>query len=215
MTELFLDNHLLALDCPGGLLTQPSGTTEDSLECQGKSYLKEKFQKPGAVFLEAVHRIDRPVCGVVLFARTSKALSRLNQSSRDHLITKIYHAWIEGSLPQADGRLEDWLIHDDFRARKVPAKTNGARACSLQYHTLQKKGNFTLLEVFLETGRYHQIRCQFAAIGHPIFGDQKYGSKRIYKVGCIALQHYRMIFPHPVSKKRITVTSTQEMNISI
>lgn len=128
LTPLFLDNHLLVLDKPWGLLTQPSGTAEDSLEAQGKAFLKERFQKPGAVFLEAVHRIDRAVGGVVLFARTSKALSRLNDAQRSGKLVKLYRARVSGQPQDAQGVLEDWLIHDDFQARLAAPNAPGGEA---------------------------------------------------------------------------------------
>lgn len=205
MDILFLDNHLLAAEKPGGLLTQPSGTSDDSLEAQAKDFLQQRFCKPGAVFLQAVHRLDRPVAGIVLFARTSKALSRLNQSSRQGDFRKIYLARVEGRPPQSSAVLEDWLVHDDFRARAAAAGSAGARLCRLQYTVLAESRGSSLLEIILETGRYHQIRAQLARLGNPILGDTRYGARQGWLPDAIALQHYRLSFRHPVSQEEITL----------
>lgn len=202
-----LDNHLLAADKPGGLLTQPSGSIEDSLESQAKAWLKQEFNRPGNVFLEAVHRIDKPVSGIVLFARSSKGLSRLNAAVRDGLVRKVYRARVEGRMKQSSGNLEDFLIHDEHRARVVPAGMPGARLACLSYKVLETGANGSLLEIVLETGRYHQIRVQLAHLGHPILGDVKYGSKLPWKKDTIALQHFQLTFPHPVGGSNITLQS--------
>ena len=208
MHPLFLDNHLLALDKPGGLLTQPSGTQEDSLEQQGKAFLKETFQKPGNVFLEAVHRIDRPACGIVLFARTSKALTRMNAVMREGRCAKTYRIIIHGSLPQHEGSLQDWLVHDDFHAEIARPGAAGARLCRLQYRILKAlPGARSLVEVDLETGRYHQIRVQFAHRNCPIVGDGKYGAPETFRDGAIALQHYRLVTPHPTLPEPLAIQS--------
>ncbi len=205
---VYVDNHLLCLDKPGGLLTQPSGTDRDSLEAWGKAWLKEEYHKPGAVFLEAVHRIDAPVCGLVLFARTSKALSRLNEAVRNGACTKAYRALVAGvpKVPQAE--LRNWLTHDDHLARVVPKGTPNAHLATLQYELLERRPNNTsLLRILLGSGRYHQIRVQLSHAGFPIAGDNKYGAKLAYREGCIALQHYRLTVPHPISKELLTFTS--------
>ncbi|MBR4220230.1 MAG: RNA pseudouridine synthase [Victivallales bacterium] len=205
---VYVDNHLLCLDKPGGLLTQPSGTDRDSLEAWGKAWLKEEYHKPGAVFLEAVHRIDAPVCGLVLFARTSKALSRLNEAVRNGACTKEYRALVAGvpKVPQAE--LRNWLTHDDHLARVVPKGTPNAHLATLQYELLERRPNNTsLLRILLGSGRYHQIRVQLSHAGFPIAGDNKYGAKLAYREGCIALQHYRLTVPHPISKELLTFTS--------
>jgi 23S rRNA pseudouridine1911/1915/1917 synthase len=207
MQILMLDNHLLAVDKPGGLLTQPSGSDGDSLEKQVKAWVKEKFNRPGNVFLEAVHRIDKPVCGIVLFARSSKALSRMNQSVRNRLVGKVYRARVEGKMRRNKERLENFLIHDAFRARVVSAETPEARLASLSYTVLQAGSNASLLEIILETGRYHQIRAQLAHLGNPVLGDRKYGATTPWHQDGIALQHYRLTFPHPVGGKEITLHS--------
>ena len=205
MDIVYIDNHLLAADKPHNLLTQPSGTDRNSLEAQAKLYIKQEYNKPGKVFLEAVHRIDRQACGIVLFARTSKALSRLTEQIRDGSCRKIYHALVSGRLPKDEGDLEDWLLHDDFKAAVVSPKTVGAKRATLHYRLLEiRPDNRSLLEIQLETGRYHQIRAQLAHAGCPILGDEKYGSQEPYKNGAIALQHARLTVRHPITKESIT-----------
>lgn len=194
---IFEDNHLLVVNKPAGLLTQPSGTEQDSLEAQAKAYIKEKYQKPGNVFLEAVHRLDKPVSGIVVFAKTSKALSRLNESLRSKQAKKIYHAWVEGIPKQKEATLEHYLVHDDFIATIVSKEHPEAKLARLSYKLLESKENSSLLEITLETGRYHQIRAQLAAIGHPIVGDAKYGSKTNRPE--IALTHVQLEIVHPVT----------------
>lgn len=212
MEPRFLDNHLLVLDKPWGLLTQPSGTGDDSLEAQGKAWLKEYFNKPGAVFLEAVHRIDRPVGGVVLFARTSKALSRLNRSQREGAFRKKYRALVHGN-PGAAGALEDWLVHGEHRAQIVAAGAKDGRKCRLEWRLLERRGAFSLLEIDLQTGRYHQIRAQLGHAGYPIAGDELYGGRRVAQapVGGIALCSWQIAFPHPVGGAEVLVQSGLEL----
>jgi len=201
---LYEDNHLLVVNKPAGLLTQPSGTLQDSLESYAKEWIKQKYQKPGNVYLHAVHRLDRPVSGIVLFARTSKALSRLNALMRDKKSQKIYYALVEGKLAQAEGRLEHFLVHDDHQARVATKNSPEAKLASLAYKTLNtNSSSLTLLEIHLETGRYHQIRAQFAAIGCPIVGDQRYGSRRLLQSDQIALHHRRLEIDHPVTGQRM------------
>lgn len=196
---LFEDNHQLVLNKPSGLLTQPSGTEQESLESLAKNYIKTKYQKPGHVFLEAVHRIDKPVSGIVLFARTSKALSRLQAALREKKSEKIYLALVEGNVKQAEGTLEHYLVHDDFRATLSDARDAKAKWACLHYRVVRRDEGVTLLEIVLETGRYHQIRVQLAAIGHPIVGDGKYGSRIAFRPDAIALHHYRLKVPHPIT----------------
>lgn len=208
---IFEDNHMLVVNKPAGVLTQPSGTEQESLEAIAKQWLKEKYQKPGNVFLEAVHRIDKPVSGIVLFARTSKGLSRLNASLRDKKSQKVYLALVEG-VPQAQsGILEHYLVHDDFQARVVLKQDPQGKLARLHYKILERQGNQTLIEIILDTGRYHQIRAQLAAIGCPICGDARYGAsitfsdsfrsaaRQAMQPGKIALHHWRLSIPHPIT----------------
>lgn len=199
LIPLFEDNHLLVLNKPAGLLTQPSGTDQDSLEQQAKAWLKETYHKPGNVFLEAVHRLDKPVSGIVVFGKTSKALTRLNAAMRAKQTRKLYWAWVEGAPPKDTDALHHFMLHDDFHARIVPATHPEAKAARLTYRVLQRHAQRTLVEIELETGRYHQIRLQLAAIGCPIWGDRKYGSTQFYEAEAIALHHRSLQMPHPTS----------------
>ena len=205
MEIVYIDNHLLAADKPHNLLTQPSGTERDSLEAQAKLFIKNEFHKPGNVFLEAVHRIDKQACGIVLFARTSKALSRLTEQIRNGSCRKIYRALITGRMPKDEGVLEDWLIHDDFKAVVASPGSDGAKRATLCYRLLETRPDgHSLLEIQLETGRYHQIRAQLAHAGCPIVGDDRYGSREPYKNGAVALQHASLTILHPITKEQIT-----------
>ncbi|MGN0866621.1 MAG: RluA family pseudouridine synthase [Oligosphaeraceae bacterium] len=219
---LYLDNHLLVLDKPWGMLTQPSGTRESSLEEWGKAYLKERFQKPGNVFLEAVHRIDRVVGGVVLFARTSKALSRLNACQRSHGIRKEYQGlvWrggtrLEGTpFARESGELRTWLVHEEHFARVAASpKEPGARECVLGFARQRVWEEGILLKLELQTGRYHQIRAQLAASGFPLCGDVKYGAPPESRAGFpnfregIGLLSRAIEFSHPVLREQIAVES--------
>lgn len=206
---LFEDNHLLVLCKPGNLATQPSPTSDDSLEIRAKVWLKAKYQKPGNVYLHAIHRLDRPVSGIVVFAKTSKALSRLQASFRSKATKKIYTAWIEGSL-QDSAVFEDYLIHGDHIAVKSNAYDKEAKKCRLYYKTLKKGPNKTLVEIELETGRYHQIRAQFGFRGHPIIGDKKYGST--IASDTIALHHSSFSIPHPITNQLVTFESQALFN---
>lgn len=203
MKIIFEDNHILVLEKPKGLLTQPSPIEQESLETQGKAYLKSTYNKPGNVFLEAIHRLDRPVSGLVVFAKTSKALSRLQQAIRDKNCKKIYHAHVEKAPPQPTGTLEHTLLHDEHKA----VLSNQGKLCRLHYKTLHSPKH---LEIELETGRYHQIRAQLSCIGCPIIGDTKYGSKTPLNSLGIALHHTQMTIVHPITKEWLSFTSEEQ-----
>lgn len=196
---LYEDNHQIVVNKPAGVLTQPDDTDNESLEELVKTWIKIKYNKQGNVFIGTVHRIDKPVSGVVLFARTSKALSRLNDSMRQKHTHKMYLATVEGHVANLEGTLEHYLVHDDYHARVTHPKDPSGKLCRLHYRLIEQKENNALVEVVLETGRYHQIRAQMSAIGHPIVGDRKYGSRQQYQEGAIALQHYRLQIPHPIT----------------
>lgn len=201
---LFVDNHLLVVDKPAGVATQPSPTSSESLELLCKNWVKERFQKPGNVFLHALHRLDKPVSGIVLFARTSKALERLNEAMRKKQMQKTYLATLEGKLHPLQGTLEHYLVHGDHMAHLATATTPGAKLAVLRYSVKEYQGNFSVVEISLETGRYHQIRAQMAAVGHPVVGDAKYGGDTAYPKGAIALRHACFSFPHPISQALLT-----------
>lgn len=194
---LYEDNHLLVLNKPPGLLTQPSGTDRDSLEERAKAWIKETCAKPGAVFLEAVHRIDAPASGIVVFGRTSKALTRLNAAIRERRAAKGYLAVVQGRPPRDTEDLRHFLRHDEHRAKVVAAGTKGAAEARLRYRMIGFHRDRALLQIDLETGRYHQIRAQLAAIGCPIVGDTRYGGPGMTGPG-IALHHARLELAHPV-----------------
>jgi len=197
---VFCDNHLLVAAKPAGLLTQPDDTGNASLEDFVKEWVKKEYNKPGSVFLHCIHRLDRPVSGLVLFARTSKALSRLNELSRLQEIQRVYHAEIEGILPEKIGRLQHYLIHGDHRAEIGKAGDKDAKEARLTFEVLHYIQHSTLVKIELETGRYHQIRAQFSAIGHPIVGDKRYGS-RTGDGQKIHLHCAEIAFKHPVTQE--------------
>lgn len=211
---LYEDNHLLVVNKPAGLLTQPSGTEQDSLERRAKLWIKEKYQKPGNVFLEAVHRLDKPASGIVVFGRTSKALTRLNAAIRDKRTQKIYYALVEGHPPAQEGILEDYIVHDEFHAQVVAKGSPEAKIARLSYKVIKQNKTTTLLEIELETGRYHQIRLQLSAIGCPIVGDLKYGSKRKLGFDAIALHHTRLQIPHPTQNNIMIFEAPLPTNFS-
>jgi 23S rRNA pseudouridine1911/1915/1917 synthase len=203
---LFCDNHLLIANKPAGLLTQPDDTGADSLERRMKAWVKENFKKPGNVFLHAIHRLDRPVSGLVLFARTSKALSRLNELLRNQEIQRVYTAEVEGVFPTREGRLDHYLVHGNHKAIVMSPSNPEAKHARLEFQVIEFLQRSTLVSVQLETGRYHQIRAQFGAAGHPIVGDRKYGAKTESEAICLHCS--KIAFQHPVTKEMIEVQST-------
>ncbi len=195
---IYCDNHLLVASKPSGLLTQPDEAGSPSLEAFAKAWVKQEYQKPGNVFLHAIHRLDKPVSGLVLFARTSKALTRLNELSRTMGIQRSYIAELDGILSQKRGRLEHYLIHAEHRATIAKRTDKEAKHARLEFEVLRFQQHTTLVQIDLETGRYHQIRAQFGAIGHPILGDRKYGSKTGDGLS-IHLHCAELAFTHPVT----------------
>jgi 23S rRNA pseudouridine1911/1915/1917 synthase len=202
---LFSDNHLLAINKPAGLLSQDSGTGLRNQEDWAREWVRVDKKKEGAVFLNAVHRIDRAVSGVVLFARTSKALSRLNEDIRKRNCRKIYHVLVEGTPKKPADKLVHWLKHEHHRAELSREGQQGAQQAVLSYQTLKQVGKLSLLEVDLETGRYHQIRAQLAAIGSPIAGDEKYGARPAGNKNQIALHHRRLEITHPTLRTPVII----------
>lgn len=207
MTPLYEDNHIIIVNKAPGEIVQGDKTGDKPLSETIKEYLKAKYNKPGNVFCGVVHRIDRPVGGVVIFAKTSKALSRLNEMLRKGELHKTYWALVEGQPEKEEATLTDYLVSDG-RLNKTfvsDEKNPEAKKSVLKYRTVARGDNYTLLEVNLLTGRKHQIRCQLAAVGHPIKGDLKYGAKRSNRDGGISLLARKIEFSHPVSKQLISV----------
>jgi 23S rRNA pseudouridine1911/1915/1917 synthase len=199
MHILFEDNHLLIVNKPAGIVTQKTASFTTSLEEEAKAYIKQKYAKPGSVFLHAIHRLDRLVSGIVIFARTTKALDRLNESAREEEgFVKIYLAIVENRLKTTSGALEHFLVHGEGKAY---VHADGKK-CRLAYESLGNSLERSFVKIRLYTGRYHQIRAQFAAFGHPILGDSKYGS-HIHSESLIALHHAYAECIHPVTKQKI------------
>ena len=200
MDVLYTDNHLLVVVKPAGVLSQADRTGDDDLLTQGKHYIKQAFSKPGNVFLGLVHRLDRPVSGVMVFARTSKAAGRLARAFRERTIEKRYIAIVEGQLT-GSGQREDWLVKEGSRVRRVEASHPGAKRAALRWKSLAIENGGSLIEVNLLTGRPHQVRIQLAALGHPILGDLRYGAKNEFDGQNLALHAYSLGFDHPVRKE--------------
>ena len=210
MTVLYEDNHIIAVNKTCNEIVQGDKTGDTPLSELVKAYIKANYNKPGEVFLGVTHRLDRPTSGVVLFARTSKALTRLNAMFQSHeQIKKTYWAIVQGTPKQPEARLENWLVRNEAQNKSYIAKPGAkdAKQAILSYKTLAKGEHYTLLEINLETGRHHQIRCQLAAIGCPIKGDLKYGAKRSNPDGGICLHARKIEFIHPVSKIPLCITA--------
>ncbi|MBQ9752030.1 MAG: RNA pseudouridine synthase [Paludibacteraceae bacterium] len=211
MQVLYEDNHIIAVSKTCHEIVQGDKTGDTPLSDIVKAYIKEKYQKPGEVFLGVTHRLDRPTTGVVLFARTSKALTRLNKMFQSHeQICKTYWAIVEKNdklLSDEAIRLEHYLWRNEKQNKSFVVKsgTKDAKRAVLSYRAIARGDRYTLLEINLETGRHHQIRCQLAAIGCPIKGDLKYGAKRSNPDGGISLHARKIEFVHPVSKQQLSI----------
>ena len=212
MQVLYEDNHIIAVSKTCHEIVQGDKTGDTPLSETVKAYIKEKYNKPGEVFLGVTHRLDRPTTGVVLFARTSKALSRLNEMFKSHeKIQKTYWAIVSTSpnslIDSSSHRLENYLLRNEKQNKSFVVKpgTKEAKRAVLSYKAIAQSDRYTLLEINLETGRHHQIRCQLAAIGLPIKGDLKYGAKRSNHDGGISLHARKIEFIHPVSKLPISI----------
>ena len=197
---LYCDNHLFVAKKPSGIPTQATSLEEGFHEV-AKRFIAKEFNKPDNVFLEPIYRLDKSVEGIVVFARTSKALSRLMEMMREKKFSKNYIAIIEGYLPNKEGILEDYLIHDDYRAKIVSEKEKSAKKAVLRYRVIKEHDQKSEIEIFLETGRYHQIRVQFSSRGFPILGDKKYGARNNLSKNQIALFHTKIAFPHPTKQE--------------
>ncbi|MBN1588139.1 MAG: RluA family pseudouridine synthase [Pirellulales bacterium] len=202
---LYEDNHLLAVNKPAGLPTMGVAADKPSLLVLAKKYIKDRYQKPGNVYLGVLSRLDAPVTGVVLLARTSKAARRLTEQFRSRTVEKTYWALVEGTIRPAQDRLENWVAPDKrHRQMHVVGPTMpDAKEARLSYRRLASPAGSSLLEVTLETGRKHQIRLQLADRGYPILGDRKYGSHRPWPLG-IALHARRLAISHPIGGSPVT-----------
>ncbi|MEE4176834.1 MAG: RluA family pseudouridine synthase [Bacteroides sp.] len=202
---LFEDNHLLVLNKLPSEIVQGDKTGDQPLVETAKEYIATEYQKPGNVFLGVVHRIDRPTSGLVIFARTSKALARMNEMLKTRDVSKKYWAVVKNIPPETDGKLIHFLRKNEKQNKSyvVNAEAPGAKKAEMIYKVLMQGDHYTLVEVELLTGRHHQIRAQFAAIGCPIKGDLKYGADRSNADGSIHLHARELKFIHPVKKEWI------------
>lgn len=210
MKVIYEDNHIIVVYKESGEIVQGDKTGDKPLSELVKSYIKEKYAKPGQVFLGVVHRLDRPVQGLVVFARTSKALTRLNEMFRRGDVKKTYWAVASNSdRIQEEQTLESWLVRNEQQNKSYSYSHEmpNSKKAILRYKRLEKGDNYSLLEVRLLTGRHHQIRCQLASIGATIKGDLKYGAKRSNPDGSISLVAKHLEFTHPVSKKLLSFDS--------
>lgn len=204
---LYEDNHLIAVYKPAGILVQGDKTGDATLMDGVKYYLKQKYNKPGNVFLGLLHRLDRPVAGIVLFAKTSKGASRLSEQFRTHKVKKIYHALVEGDMRNTKGTLVHYLKKDRTHnvvkvyEREVPE----SQRAELDYEVVETKKDRSIVKITLKTGRSHQIRSQLAYIGHPIVGDVKYGAETVLKKGQIELVSTEMEFRLVTADERMVV----------
>ncbi len=209
MIPVYEDNHIIIVSKNSSEIVQGDKTGDTPLSEIVKQYIKEKYQKPGNVFLGVVHRLDRPVSGLVMFARTSKALSRLNAMFASGNVHKTYRALVKNEPKLHEGQLVNWLVRIEKQNksyaydREVP----NSKKAILNYRVIDRTDSYWLLEIDLKTGRHHQIRCQLAHMGCPIKGDLKYGAKRSNPDGGISLMSHRMEFVHPVSGENIAVTA--------
>lgn len=210
MTVLYEDNHLVIVNKQAGEIVQGDKTGDTPLSDIVKDWLKEKHNKPGNVYLGVVHRLDRPVSGVVLFAKTSKALPRLNKMFAEHdKVSKTYWAIVQNRPQASKGTLTHWLTRQEKNntARAYDREVPGAKKAVLDYELIASGDRYHLLEIHLHTGRHHQIRCQLAKMGCPIKGDLKYGAPRSNPDGSISLHARNLTLEHPVSHETISVTA--------
>lgn len=207
MTVLYEDNHIIIVNKTASEIVQGDKTGDTPLSETVKQYLKEKYAKPGNVFIGVTHRLDRPVSGLVVFAKTSKALTRLNEMFRGSEVQKTYWAVVKNRPSQVEGELVHYLVRNEKQNKSYAydAERPGSKKAVLHYRLIGRSQNYFLLEVDLKTGRHHQIRCQLAKMGCPIKGDLKYGFPRSNPDGSICLHARRVRFIHPVSKQLIDV----------
>ena len=204
---LYEDNHILVCVKPKGVLSQADGSDKSDMLTILKNYIKEKYNKPGNVYLGLVHRLDINTSGVMVFAKTSKAASRLSDAIKMHEFKKRYKAVVEGTFPSFDTITLTHYIHKDEKEKKAYIREGGQKSI-LEYTPIRsykiQNTPVTLVEIGLMTGRFHQIRCQMAYIGHPLYGDKKYGSKNTISKEEFPLYAYCISFPHPITKEVLT-----------
>ena len=207
MQVVYEDNHIIIVSKRSGEIVQGDKTGDEPLSETVKRYIKEKYGKPGEVFLGVVHRLDRPVSGLVVFARTSKALTRLNKMFAEGDVHKTYWAITKNTPKEPEGTLIHWIVRNEQQNKSYAydKEKPHAKKAILHYRVIGHSDNYSLIEVRLLTGRHHQIRCQLAAMGCPIKGDLKYGAPRSNPDGSISLLSRRVEFVHPVSKENICV----------
>ena len=209
MKVLYEDNHIIIINKAAGEIVQGDKTGDKSLCDTMKAYIQEKYAKPGNVFIGLPHRLDRPVSGIVVFAKTSKALERLNRMFSEGSVKKIYWALTKGIPVPAEAEIESWILRNEKmnKSFSYPKEVKGSKRAILHYRLAAASQNYNLIEVELKTGRHHQIRCQLSSIGCPIKGDLKYGAQRSNPDGSISLHARYIEFTHPVSKELIAVTA--------
>lgn len=214
MQVVYEDNHIIIVNKESGEIVQGDKTGDTPLAEDVKTYIKEKYAKPGLVFLGVVHRLDRPVSGLVVFARTSKALRRLNDMFRNGEIHKTYWAIVQQCPEKEEDTLESWLVRNEKQNKSYAYdhEVPNSKKAILKYKLIGQTDHYYVLEVNLLTGRHHQIRCQLASLGCPIKGDLKYGAKRSNPDASISLLAHRVEFIHPVSKNQIIVESPLPQN---
>lgn len=209
MQVVYEDNHIIIVYKQSGEIVQGDKTGDKPLSDTVKEWIKVRYNKPGNVFLGVVHRLDRPVAGLVMFGKTSKATSRLNAMFREGQVHKTYWAIVSGTPKADEATLDNWLVRNEKQNKSYAYdhEVPNSKHALLRYKVIARSDNYTLLAVDLLTGRHHQIRCQLAHAGMPIKGDLKYGARRSNPDGSISLLSHRMSFVHPVSKKTIDITS--------
>lgn len=206
---LYEDNHSIVVNKRPSDIVQGDKTGDETLPDKIKGYLKDKYNKPGNVFCGVIHRLDRPTSGAVVFARTSKSLERINKQFREKETDKTYWAIVDALPSEKTGSLVHWLKKNEKQNKSYPVDKNtpGAKEAKLSYRVLSSSDNYHLLEVVLETGRHHQIRCQLATIGCHIKGDVKYGANRPNKDASIHLHARHLVFLHPTNQEEIKITA--------
>lgn len=209
MTVVYEDNHIIVVNKTSSEIVQGDKTSDTPLSEMVKQYLKEKYHKPGNVFIGVTHRLDRPVSGLVVFAKTSKALPRLNEMFRNGEVKKTYWAIVKECPKETEGELVHYLVRNEKQNKSYAydKEVKNSKKAVLHYKLIGHSQNYYLLEVDLKTGRHHQIRCQLAKMGCPIKGDLKYGSPRSNPDGSICLHARTVQFVHPVSKEEIRLTA--------